>query len=210
MKIMQENIFDRTEAKQRVLIYYPIVHTLEELGQLKEVVSQVTITQSGQKALERKSAAITRMWENIEKSIHDMSLPYETLRLYQDSLATCGKEKEIVRDLADQGSVNHQLLLTLMAKGGLLTGTESPQLLLKEYDAIKNQMNYPFESSAEHSGRALLKQRDQFIAHRIDQTLNAGETGLIFLGILHNLENYLNQDIHLIYPLHHPAETSSS
>jgi hypothetical protein len=48
---------------------------------------------------------------------------------------------------------------------------------------------------------ALLAQRDQFIARRINDTLKAGETGILFLGLLHAVERYLDRDIRVIRPL---------
>ncbi len=45
----------------------------------------------------------------------------------------------------------------------------------------------------------LLERRDQFIAKQIDQTLAPGETGLIFLGMLHNLQGRLPADVALLF-----------
>ncbi len=47
----------------------------------------------------------------------------------------------------------------------------------------------------------LLQRRDQFIGQRINDTLKSGETGILFLGMLHSLERYLKQDVKVIYPL---------
>ena len=52
----------------------------------------------------------------------------------------------------------------------------------------------------------LLAKRDAFIAGRIDQTLLAGETGILFMGMLHNLAGGLPADIQVRYPLQHPSE----
>jgi hypothetical protein len=48
----------------------------------------------------------------------------------------------------------------------------------------------------------LLKRRDQYIARRINDTLLAGETGLIFLGMLHSVRSWLDKDIRVVYPIH--------
>jgi len=42
----------------------------------------------------------------------------------------------------------------------------------------------------------------------IDQTLQAGETGLLFLGLLHNPAVLLPEDIDVRYPLNRPLTTS--
>ena len=43
--------------------------------------------------------------------------------------------------------------------------------------------------------RRILDMRDLYIAERIGQTLKQGETGLIFLGMLHSLKGRLPDDI---------------
>ena len=43
----------------------------------------------------------------------------------------------------------------------------------------------------------LLERRDRAIAQRIDQTLAQGETGLVFLGLLHAIGRFLPPDIHV-------------
>ena len=51
------------------------------------------------------------------QQIEGLDLDRERVRLYQDGLPVSGHESDIVRDLAQAGSPNHQLLLDLMAKG---------------------------------------------------------------------------------------------
>ena len=46
-----------------------------------------------------------------------LHLDFTPRRLYQDGLPRCGQEEAIVRNLAREGSVNHMLLLDLMARG---------------------------------------------------------------------------------------------
>ena len=50
----------------------------------------------------------------------------------------------------------------------------------------------------------LLQKRDQFIAARINHTLGAGETGILFIGLLHSIERHLAKDINVIYPVPDP------
>jgi len=49
--------------------------------------------------------------------------------------------------------------------------------------------------------RALLEQRDQAIADRINGTLGPEEVGLVFFGMLHSLDRWLATDIRLIRPI---------
>jgi len=90
-------------------------------------------------------------------------------------------------------------------------GTESSELLVDEYQLVKGVF---VSGKPEAAGRgeasqkalrdSLLKRRDQYIAHRIDDTLQKGETGLIFLGMLHCLGPWLAKDIRVVYPIRPP------
>ena len=127
------------------------------------------------------------------------------LRLYQDGLPACGREDVIVRDLALRDSVNHQILVDLMEKGASLTGTEAPELLVKEYELARKTLsskkpprNSVRDLNFARESRRLLEERDAYIARRIDETLEEGETGLIFLGMLHSLDKSLPADIRLV------------
>jgi hypothetical protein len=112
--------------------------------------------------------------------------------------------------MARVGSRNHQLLRRLMAQGAILMGTESGDLLVQEYQAAQQSLRgrSPRAAGVAAPRRALsdalLKRRDQFIAGRINDTLKDGETGILFLGMLHALEGYLHPDIQVIYPFHRP------
>jgi hypothetical protein len=41
-------------------------------------------------------------------------------------------------------------------------------------------------------GEAVLQNRDAFVAQRIDSTLEDGETGILFLGLLHRVDELLD------------------
>jgi hypothetical protein len=194
----------------RRLIYIPIVHTPEDMGALKESVARATMEKMGRAGLNRKSAAVDKIWTDIERVIDSLALSFDRVRLYQDGLPVCGREAKIVMEMARAGSRNHQLLRRLMAQGANLMGTESCDLLIQEYEAAKESLGGrpPRAAGVAASRRTLsdtlLKRRDQFIAGRINDTLKDGETGILFLGMLHALEGYLHPDIQVIYPFHRP------
>jgi hypothetical protein len=53
-------------------------------------------------------------------------------------------------------------------------------------------------------GEMILRQRDAFVASRIDTTLKDGETGILFLGLLHRVDELLKGEFevqHLIHSL---------
>ena len=194
----------------RTLIYLPIVHTQDDMGAMKESVARATLEKVGRAGLARKTAAIDKLWTEIEAAIEALALSFDRVRLYQDGLPVCGREAEIVTELAQAGSRNHQLLLRLMAQGAVLMGTESGDLLVQEYQLARQSLTTrPTRAAgvaaASRAFRdALLKRRDQFMAQRINDTLKDGETGILFLGMLHSLEQYLNPDVKVIYPLQRP------
>ncbi len=194
----------------RTLIYLPIIHTQADMGELKESVTAATIKRLGRAGLARKTGAVHRIWTEIDAAISSLNLPFDRVRLYQDGLPVCGRETEIVTDLAQRGSRNHQLLLRLMSKGATLMGTESGDLVVQEYQLAKKSLTGrpPRATGVAAAQKAasdqLLQRRDQFIAQRINDTLKPGETGILFLGMLHSVEQHLNPDIKVIYPLHRP------
>jgi hypothetical protein len=119
----------------------------------------------------------------------------------------CGYEEKIVETVARSGSRNHKLLLLLMSRGATLLGTESPELLVQEYESIRKVATAADPAIANHLAetqgeelRRLLEQRDLFIADRIDGTLSPGATGLIFLGMVHSLIGLLAPDIEVHDP----------
>ena len=121
----------------RILIYFPIVHTASDMGTLKESVQRETYRRRGRTEWNRKMNAIEQFWTKIEQIIESLTLSYSQVRIYQDGLPICGHEDKIVMDLAKAGSRNHHLILNLMDKGAILMGTESSELLLKEYETAK-------------------------------------------------------------------------
>ena len=195
----------------RVLIYIPIIHTQVDMGTLARSVRRLTTQKLNRQAWKRNEDVIRGLWEEIRRAVEGWKLPWKHVRLYQDGLPRCGREAEIVADLARAGSPNHQLLLSLMKKGAALMGTESPDLVLEEYRIAQQILaaEDPKEATRLHARhdarrRSLLARRDQYIARRLNESLLAGETGLLFLGVLHSLDSRLAKDIAVSYPLGRP------
>lgn len=189
----------------RCLILVPIIHTQADLGSLKEPVRSHHVDRAGTERWEQRQAAVTELWRTIRSQVEALDLDYSRVRLYQDGLPKCDREAAIVAKLAGEGSINHQLLLDLKAKGAKLTGTEAPELLVKEYELAREALaSAKLSSKSDRSPRygrlskKLLDERDAYIARQIDQTLEEGETGLIFLGMLHSLETRLAPDIRVV------------
>ena len=195
----------------RTLVYFPIIHTQSDMGALSESIRKVTLQKLGERVWRRKINLVKQFWADLESILDKLSLVYAQTRLYQDGLPVCGKEQDIVTELAKKGSPNHQLLVRLMEKGAKVMGTESAELLIEEYHLIKKILEtgdvhdaMTIEARQKEAGDLLLSKRDAFIAERIETTLQAGETGILFLGMLHSISELLPADMEVIYPMKHP------
>jgi hypothetical protein len=176
------------------VILIPIVHNLTDLGSLGESVRALYLQHLGPAVWQQRERAIEKLWGDIRRAIEALGLDYHQVRIYQDGLPVCGREEQIVRELAAAGSLNHQLLLELLRLGAGLVGTEDPQLLIREYQMQRRLIGNASgqeRPAAPSPGEAaeLLAARDQFIAERIAGTLADGETALLFVGAAHQLQS---------------------
>jgi hypothetical protein len=182
------------------------------MGGLGEQAAMKAIEKIGLAQWEAQCRSIEQGWARIEELIESLHLDHPSCRLYQDGLPVCGHELLIVRDLANAGSHNHQLLLTLYERGAMLMGTESPDLLVEEYQMVTQYLAHNKTANfteMEARSAELLERRDCFIADRIAATLKPGESGLLFLGLLHSLEGKLPSDIRVICPIVSPLRIPS-
>ncbi len=190
----------------RNLVYIPIIHTEVDLGSVSEEVKKEYLSKYGKTKWLKHLDLISNLWETIRKRLLKMPVDYSKARLYQDGLPVCGKELEIVKELAGMGSKNHLLLMELVDMGATLMGTEDPGLLLQEHKMIKeivgagskNKGKEKLEEYRTHSNDLLVK-RDDFIAKRISETLQDGETGILFIGAMHKVDKRLPRGIKVVY-----------
>lgn len=191
------------------LIYVPIVHTMADMGSEAEALKEEYIKRYGEAGWSRSRQVIEEVWDGIRARLFDMNLDYQKLRIYQDGLPVCGREVEIAREVAGKGSQNYALVLELVERGATLEGTENPALLVEEYHYITSlpQAKSRAEREAAEARYAresarILNERDRFISRRIDETLKEGETGILFLGMLHQVDKLLPKDIQVNYLIH--------
>ena len=184
------------------MIHIPIVHDQADLGSLNESVRNLTVQKKGLQGWRTSRERVDLIWRRIEDFLESLSLPYENVRVFQDGLPVCDFEMNIVKELSDKGSRNHQILQRMSERGAEIMGTESPDLLVKEYQlakvalSVKSPMRkQKVDADRKRRSRFLLSKRDQFIASRINETLLEGETGILFLGMLHSIFQWLNEDI---------------
>ena len=201
------------ETPERKLVYIPIIHTQADMGALGPSLERMRVTKLGRLGSTRQAGLVTKMWDEIERVVENLPVVAGKVRVYQDGLPVCGHEQQIVSQLAAAGNRNHRLLLRLQARGAVLMGTESPELLVEEYQLLTSALasgrageTARAEVRQKPRSEALLERRDRYIAGRIHSTLAAGETGILFLGMLHAVNRYLEPDIRVVYPLRPPPD----
>jgi hypothetical protein len=175
------------------LIYIPVMHGSPEMGSAATAYRGAFIARFGEQKWRERCAEFDAIWQAIAEAICALNLDMARVKIYQDSLPVCGSERALVAELAAQGSHNHRLIDRLMAEGAQLVGTESPALLLAEYRLLQMPQRTAKEAAS------LLEERDRFIARRIAETLAEGETGLLFIGALHQVARHLPAWIRVEY-----------
>lgn len=187
----------------RKLILIKIVHTSADMGSMGEGLVKDGMAKMGREKWLENQGKIEKFWDDLEKEIDGLCLDYSKTRIYQDGLP-CGGELglKIVRETADKGSKNYQIVRKLIERGAVIEATESPELLRKEYEHIKALITAGTpEEKADAALRydqikdKLLQERDAYIAKAIDISLKDDETGVLFIGAFHNVIPELAKDI---------------
>jgi len=213
----------------RKLLIIPIVHNAADLGRLEHRLEQIKRATMPRERIEASRKQVARFWGELRVAIESWQLDFSKVVVFQDALPLApathvGLEIKIVKELAAVGSANHQLLEWLHEHGASILGTESPELLVAEYSLVRKQLGMAenpssnqetpriLETTAEAAEIAaqladLLNRRDQFIAARIDTTLEQDQTGIILIGMLHHVEKWLPDDIEVDFPIGQPKPT---
>ena len=197
-----QSVSDNTTDYARRIVHVPIIHSPADMGSMADGLASAIINRFGRRHWDEYLALLNGFWQGVREEIEGLALDYRKVDLYQDGLPVCGREVDIVRKIAQMGSENHQLLLDLMARGATLMGTEDPNLLLDEYRSIKNALKddpgeaySPARPVSDSRHKETLSKRDAYIGGRIDESLRPGRTGILFLGMMHNVEPFLHNDI---------------
>ena len=186
----------------RTLIIQQIVHTPADMGAMKDVLKEKGIEKIGKEAWEENLKKIEKFWDKVEAAIDKLDLDYSKVRVFQDGMPVGGDlALKIVNETAEKGSRNYQIVKKMIEKGAKIEETESKELLLKEYDYVKEFTSADKEKKLaalkeyEKAKDELIRKRDEFIAKRIDETLKEGETGFLFIGAHHKIKDKLADDI---------------
>jgi len=185
----------------RTLLYVPIIHTSADLGSLAEEVDRKGLENFGENMWRDHLRTIDGFWDAL--SLYFDSIPVSGAKIFQDGMIADGDlGLNIIQEGDKAGSKNHRLVSKLLHRGALLIKTEDFNLVKKERDRLLKMIRA--KTTAEKifgliiyklTKKTLLKQRDEYIAQRIDQALKEGETGILFIGAYHHVQPRLPRDI---------------
>lgn len=172
---------------ERTLIYIPVLHSPADMGSLASSASP-----SGDYGIQ-----VERYWERIGAELRALRRMWRGARprVYQDGLPDAGAGI-VARVVAELDSPNYRLLRWLVGQGAVVVGSEDPVLLQEEYELLKASVADEAARRV-YAARAaqLLEGRDRYIAARIHSTLPPGGTGILFIGLQHQVVQALPQDI---------------
>ena len=187
----------------RKLYLIPIIHMSADLGTLAPAMDKRGIVELGKDFWLRHKETVIRFWNSIAEFFD--SLEVKGFKIYQDGLIADGEMgMRIVEEGVKEGSKNYQIISGLLKRGASLVRTEDLSLVKKEYDSLSKIVR-----SKSSGGKIvaslryklvenkLLRERDNFIANRTDETLGDGETGILFIGAYHDVIPKLPQDIEI-------------
>jgi hypothetical protein len=143
------------------------------------------------------SAQVGRYWDAVRADFRAMRRRWQEVRVYQDGLPVT-RDDIVARIVADVDSPNYRLLRWLASQGATVVGTEDPILLQEEYELLKASLTDEAARQA-YAARAagLLESRDRYIATRIGDTLPSAGTGVLFVGLQHEVRRILPPDINV-------------
>lgn len=185
----------------RTLLYVPIIHTSADLGSLAEEVDRKGLENFGENMWRDHLRTIDGFWDAL--SLYFDSIHVSGAKIFQDGMIADGDlGLNIIQEGDKAGSKNHRLVSKLLQRGALLMKTEDFNLVKKERDRLLKMIRA--KTTAEKifgliiyklTKKTLLRQRDEYIAQRIDQALKEGETGILFIGAYHHVRPRLPRDI---------------
>lgn len=186
----------------RRLIYIPIIHTDADMGSLASALEQSTAAVCGEKRWEKHKATASRFWQMVSGYLK--TLDAKNLKVYQDGFVSSGNlGKKIIEEGVRKGSKNYEIILNLLNnRGAEIVSTEDVALLQEEYGYISRIIKAKTPSHRrlaykEYESRKsqLTMERDSFIARAINETLEDGKVGLLFIGAYHDVIPHLAKDI---------------
>lgn len=185
----------------RKLYLVPILHMSADMGSLASSLDETAKAEFGQEVWQKHKEAVSSFWDSIGQFFD--ALDVKGFKIYQDGTVASGADGlRIIREGISQGSKNYEIIGKLLQRGAVLVKTEDPVLVKQEYAYIAKIAHSKSPKEKEvwalrykvAQGR-LLRQRDDYIAKRIELTLGEGDTGILFIGAYHDILSRLPEDI---------------
>lgn len=182
--------------QKRRLINVPIIHARADFGSIGSKIPFF-------KEVEEMK---TLYWNEIFNYVRNLPLDFSELKVYQDGLPNTSAE--IIAKIVDETQTpNYDILRWLKSQKAQIIGTENPRLLLEEYQMLKaifytpdGEQKKAALSEYTKASAYLLEERDEYIAQRIKNTLPEGSTGILFIGLAHQVKKLIEQEIDVTEP----------
>jgi hypothetical protein len=177
-------------GSNRTLIYVPVLHSPADMGSFADNL-----------APSRDYAEqVGAYWDQVDAEFRAMARAWAGIRVYQDGLPNA-RADIVARIIADVDSPNYRLVRWLVSQGAIAVGTEDPVLLQEEYELLKASLTDDAARQV-YAARAsgLLTERDRYIAARVGATLPVGGTGVLFIGMQHDVARALPADVTVTSP----------
>lgn len=178
----------------RILYYVPIIHSPEELGSLAKSVLEIEKQVYGLDAEKIYREKVNRYWTTIAKCLEEIGLNMlEKIHIYVDGLPQLETFhlQALVQKLIELKLPLYLVIQKLMEKGAIIHGAESGKLLSEEHNMWTNAAKGIIPDSKRKT--ELLRERDEFIANRINETLPDNEKGILFIGGEHKVIKELDR-----------------
>ncbi len=185
----------------RRLLYVPIIHTEADLGSVGKDIAARGLREFGETLWKRHEETVLGFWDAIAGYFD--SIHVAGFKIYQDGMVAGGETAmTIVQDVLHTGSRNYQIISELIRKGAVLVKTEDLNLVKEERDWIlkitqEKSRTQKLAAALKYklAKNTLLERRDKFIAKQINDTLQEGESGILFIGAIHRVRKWCEKDI---------------
>ena len=160
----------------------------------------VPLIYCGEETPEEYLEKFNKYWEQVEKQITELELKLGKVnRIYHELIPAGGEDgSQAIKELNDK---SHKIIQTCLEKGAQLEAVEEGDLLTEFMDwgrclivGLQNQKVFTrvYESYTEVS-----KKRNEYIAGKIDETLNTDEVGILLMRENHQVQ--FPSDIQVFY-----------
>ena len=173
------------------------------MGSLAPALGEGANAVLGQELWQKHKEIVSGFWDSVARFFD--SLDGNGFKVYQDGMVADGTEGlRIIREGIALQSENYEIIGKLLERGAILVKTEDLALVRQEHAYITKIVGSKSLKGKEIAAlryklaqSKLLRQRDDFIARRIKETLSEEEPGILFIGAYHDVIPKLPQDIEI-------------